>query len=132
MTLIFNGIMQSPSALPGFWIFMYRVSPLTYWVGGMAAAMLWGRQIECTASEANVFDPPAGQTCGAYLAPYLAQAPGQLQNPDATANCRYCALSSANQFLGGVNIEWSDRWRDFGLMWVYIGFNVMMAIFLYW
>lgn len=26
MTLIFNGVMQPPNALPGFWIFMYRVS----------------------------------------------------------------------------------------------------------
>ncbi|KAK6406183.1 hypothetical protein LTR95_018691, partial [Oleoguttula sp. CCFEE 5521] len=45
MTLIFNGVMQSPSALPGFWIFMYRVSPLTYWVGGIAAALLHGRAV---------------------------------------------------------------------------------------
>ena len=29
MTLTFNGVFQSPQALPGFWIFMYRVSPLT-------------------------------------------------------------------------------------------------------
>ena len=27
MSLIFNGVMQPPNALPGFWIFMYRVSP---------------------------------------------------------------------------------------------------------
>lgn len=35
MTLIFNGVMQTPDALPGFWVFMYRVSPLTYWVAGI-------------------------------------------------------------------------------------------------
>ncbi|KAK4949281.1 hypothetical protein LTR10_011898 [Elasticomyces elasticus] len=29
MTLVFNGVMQPPNALPGFWIFMFRVSPLT-------------------------------------------------------------------------------------------------------
>lgn len=29
MTLTFNGVFQTPTALPGFWIFMYRVSPLT-------------------------------------------------------------------------------------------------------
>jgi ATP-binding cassette, subfamily G (WHITE), member 2, PDR len=27
MMTLFNGVLQSPSALPGFWIFMYRVSP---------------------------------------------------------------------------------------------------------
>jgi ATP-binding cassette, subfamily G (WHITE), member 2, PDR len=34
LTLIFNGVTQSPDALPGFWIFMYRVGPLTYLVSG--------------------------------------------------------------------------------------------------
>ncbi|KAK3676172.1 hypothetical protein LTR78_003922 [Recurvomyces mirabilis] len=132
MTLIFNGVMQSPSALPGFWIFMYRVSPLTYWVGGMADAMLYGRPVQCSSDETSVFNPPSGQTCGSYMAAYLTQAPGTLQNPDATSDCQYCALRSANQFLAGVNISWADRWRDFGLMWVYVGFNVMGVIFLYW
>ncbi|KAK5118312.1 hypothetical protein LTR62_002825 [Meristemomyces frigidus] len=132
MTLIFNGVMQSPTALPGFWIFMYRVSPLTYWVGGMADAMLYGRNIVCSAGETSVFNPPSGETCGQYLSAYLTTAPGTLQNPSATADCAYCSLRSANQFLAGVNISWTDRWRDFGLMWVYVGFNVMGVIFLYW
>jgi len=132
MTLIFNGVMQSPQALPGFWIFMYRVSPLTYWVGGMADAMLYGRRIDCSMGETSIFQPPSGQTCGQYLDRYLRTASGTLQNPQATSDCAYCALSSANQFLSSVNIKWSDRWRDFGLMWVYIGFNVVAAIFLYW
>jgi len=26
MSILFNGVLQPPSALPGFWIFMYRVS----------------------------------------------------------------------------------------------------------
>jgi ABC-type multidrug transport system ATPase subunit len=29
LMLTFNGVFQPPQALPGFWIFMYRVSPLT-------------------------------------------------------------------------------------------------------
>lgn len=29
LCLSFNGVFQPPNALPGFWIFMYRVSPLT-------------------------------------------------------------------------------------------------------
>ena len=27
MMILFCGVLQSPTALPGFWIFMYRVSP---------------------------------------------------------------------------------------------------------
>ena len=132
MTLIFNGVMQSPTALPGFWIFMYRVSPLTYWIAGMADAMLGGRAVQCAADEVSVFNPPAQQTCGQYLQAYLKTAPGTLQNPDATSDCKYCALNNADQFLAGVNIYYSERWRNFGLVWVYVAFNVVAAVWLYW
>jgi ABC-type multidrug transport system permease subunit len=27
MMTLFNGVLQAPNSLPGFWIFMYRVSP---------------------------------------------------------------------------------------------------------
>lgn len=132
MSLIFNGVMQSPQALPGFWIFMYRVSPLTYWVGGIAGTMLHGRQVECSSTEASIFNPPAGQTCQQYLAPYLAQAEGKLQNPSDTSQCRYCSLSNADQFLAGSGISWNARWRDFGLMWAYIVFDIAGAVVLYY
>lgn len=132
MSILFNGVLQSPNALPGFWIFMYRVSPFTYWIAGIVATMLHGRQVECTELETQIFDPPSGQTCGAYLAPLASQAAGTLQNPDATSNCQYCAYKVADQFLAGSRIFWSQRWRNFGLMWVYIIFNIAMAVFVYY
>ncbi|KAI4732022.1 putative ABC multidrug transporter [Aureobasidium sp. EXF-10728] len=132
MSLTFNGVMQSPTALPGFWIFMYRVSPFTYWIGGIVAAQLHGKTIQCSAVETSIFNPPAGQTCGQYLADYLRTAPGTLQNPGATSNCAYCALSNADQFLAGSNISYSQVWRNFGVFWAYIGFNIFFAVFLYW
>lgn len=132
MSLIFNGVMQTPNALPGFWIFMYRVSFFTYWVAGMAAAMLHDRPITCSASEVSIFQPPTGQTCGEYMAPFLQQAPGSLQNPQATSDCNYCQLSVADTFLEGSNIQWDERWRNFGLLFVYIGFNIAATVFLYW
>ncbi|KAK5728106.1 hypothetical protein LTR17_012206 [Elasticomyces elasticus] len=132
MTLVFNGVMQPPNALPGFWIFMFRLSPLTYWVSGMASTMLHGRSIDCSPTEASTFDPPAGQTCQQYLAAYLSTAPGTLQNPDASSQCRYCSLSNADQLLAISGIAWSDRWRNLGLMWVYISFNIGGAVMLYY
>lgn len=132
MSLIFNGVMQSPTALPGFWIFMYRVSPFTYWIAGIAATEGAGRQINCSATETSVFNPPPGQTCGEYLAPYLSQAPGTLQNPGATANCQYCQLSNTDQFLAASNIYYSERWRNFGLVWAYVLFNIFVAVITYY
>ena len=66
------------------------------------------------------------------MAPYLTTAPGVLQNPTATSQCRYCALAFADQFLTSVGISWTERWRNFGLMWAYVAFNVAGAVFLYY
>lgn len=132
MSLIFNGVMQPPQALPGFWIFMYRVSFFTYWVAGMAAAMLHSRQVTCSDVELSVFQPPAGQTCGQWMESYLTTAPGTLTNPDATADCAYCQTSVADTFLAGSNIYWSQRWRNFGFLFAYIVFNIAVAVLVYW
>ncbi|KAB5578676.1 ATP-binding cassette transporter ABC1 [Coniochaeta sp. 2T2.1] len=132
MSILFNGVLQSPTALPGFWIFMYRVSPFTYWIAGICATMLHGRPVQCTPAETSQFNPPSGQTCGQYLSAYLETAPGFLQNPDATANCQYCPLRSSDQFLAASNIYYSERWRNFGLVWAYVFFNIAVAVLTYW
>lgn len=132
MSAIFSGVLQTPSALPGFWIFMYRVSPFTYWIGGIVSTALHGREITCSKRETSIFDPPDGQTCQEYLAPFLKQAPGQLQNANATEECRYCTLSTADQYLAGSQIYWSERWRNYGIFWAFIVFNIFMAIVLYY
>ncbi|KAM0285091.1 hypothetical protein ACHAO9_008922 [Fusarium lateritium] len=128
MSLTFCGVLQPPTALPGFWIFMYRVSPFTYWVAGIVSTELAGRAIECSVDETSIFDPPSGQTCGEYMADFLSAAPGQLQNPDATAQCQYCSLTNADQFMAGSNIYYSERWRNFGIVWAYIAFNIFIAV----
>jgi len=132
MMTLFNGVLQSPDALPGFWIFMYRVSPFTYWVAGIVATQVHERPVNCSPREVSVFSPPAGQTCGEYLAPYLQVAPGTLQNPDATVDCQYCSLSNADQFAAQSNIYWSTKWRDYGIFWAFIVFNAFIAVLTYW
>lgn len=104
MALVFNGVMQAPDALPGFWIFMYRVSPLTYLIAGITATGLHGRAIECAREELSVFNPPSGMTCGDYLSSYLRVSPGRLYNPTATQGCQFCQLQNADQYLAGSNI----------------------------
>ncbi|PWY90711.1 hypothetical protein BO70DRAFT_328580 [Aspergillus heteromorphus CBS 117.55] len=132
LSLIFNGVMQPPDALPGFWIFMWRVSPLSYYIGGIAATALHGRPIVCSTSELSTFNPPSGQTCGQYLADYLTTATGELYNYNATENCEYCSLRSADQYLAGREIFWDERWRNYGIFWVYIVFNIFAASVFYW
>ena len=132
LSLTFNGVIQTPDALPGFWIFMYRVSPLTYLVSGILSVGLHGRPAICSPNELSVFDPPSGQTCGQYLKAYLRTASGHLIDQNATARCQYCPLSTADQFLASVSSSWDTRWRNFGLIWAYIAFNIVMTFVLYY
>ncbi|PWY83072.1 ATP-binding cassette transporter [Aspergillus sclerotioniger CBS 115572] len=132
MALTFNGVMQPPQALPGFWIFMYRVSPLTYLIAGITATGLHGRGIQCSNEEMSVFNPPSGQTCGQYMSQYLQVAPGQLYNPTATQDCQYCQLQNADQYLASSEIYYSQRWRNFGIGWAYVGFNILGTVALYY
>ncbi|KAK9429132.1 ABC-2 type transporter-domain-containing protein [Lipomyces doorenjongii] len=132
LCLIFCGVLVSPSAMPGFWIFMYRVSPFTYLVDAMLSVGVANTQVHCSDIELLSFDPTVNLTCGEYMAPYMSNAGGQIMNPNATSACRFCSVASTNTFLASVSSSYSHRWRNFGFMWVYIVFNLFGAIFLYW
>ncbi|KUJ08928.1 ABC-transporter [Mollisia scopiformis] len=132
LILTFNGVFQTPQALPGFWIFMYRVSPLTYLVSAIASTGLSGREITCASNELAIMQPPAGDTCGDYLQAYASLAGGRIYNPDALSNCQYCPESNADQFLTSVDISYSTRWRNYGIGFAYIFFNIFMAVMLYY
>ncbi|KAG4026890.1 hypothetical protein MFRU_035g00420 [Monilinia fructicola] len=132
LTLTFNGVFQPPQALPGFWIFMYRVSPLTYLVSAIASTGLSGRKVTCSTNELAIMQPPAGDSCRTYLQSYATTAGGSIYNPDAMSDCQYCSSSNADQFLSSVAISYSTRWRDYGIMFAYIVFNIFMAVLLYY
>lgn len=53
----------------------------------------------CADDEYARFPPPAGQTCEAYMAPYVAQAPGYLLDPSSTTECAYCQVRLGNTVL---------------------------------
>lgn len=71
-------------------------------------------------------------TCQQYMGPFIKRAGGYLSNPDATSNCGFCQMSSTDTYLAMVSSYFSDAWRNFGLMWVYIAFNIAGAVFIYW
>ncbi|KAK7683570.1 hypothetical protein QCA50_013408 [Cerrena zonata] len=126
--MIFCGVLQ-PYQLLSWWRWMYRVSPYTYLVEGLLGQAVGKREIVCSPVEFAIVSPPSGQTCKAFLEPFITFAGGYLNNPEATANCQYCAFRNADQFLlQGFNIQYAHRWRNIGLFMVFTVFNVA-AIF---
>ncbi|KLJ11567.1 ATPase [Blastomyces silverae] len=131
LCLLFCGVLATPEQLPRFWIFMYRISPFTYLVSGMLSAGISNTNVTCADNEYLHFDPVNG-TCGEYLESYTSTMGGYLEVEMATSGCSFCPIKDTNVFLSAVSSSYSDIWRNFGLMWVFIIVNISAACLLYW
>ncbi|OJJ70038.1 hypothetical protein ASPBRDRAFT_56781 [Aspergillus brasiliensis CBS 101740] len=129
--ITFCGILVKKISLPGFWIFMYYVSPFTWLASGLLSTGVANAQIECAPNEYVKFLPPGGQSCGSYMASYISLSGGYLIDPRNTEHCQFCPLSNTNDYLSTVNIRFDDRWRNFAIVLVYVVFNVGAALAVY-
>ena len=111
---------------------MYHVSPFTYLVGAVLSVGLADAHVRCSEIELLHFDPVPGTSCEAYMSTFMETSMGYLTNPDATEDCTYCALDTADGFLRSFGIRYEDRWRNFGIIWVFVAFNIAGAFFFYW
>ncbi|KAJ5096799.1 ABC multidrug transporter C [Penicillium angulare] len=132
LCLIFCGVLATPSQMPGFWIFMYRVSPFTYLVSAMLSTGVSGTVATCGDVEYVTLQPPSNQTCYQYMETYIDAFGGYLKDKDATSDCAFCTIDNTDTYLAQVGSYFSDAWRNFGFMWIYIIFNIFMAVFIYW
>ncbi|KAK3711294.1 ATP-binding cassette transporter snq2 [Vermiconidia calcicola] len=98
-------------------------------IGGVLAATLDGIPVQCTEDEAAHFDSPPGQTCSQYAGDFAQTAGGYLLNPGATSDCQYCQYSVGNQYLASLNIQASEKWRDFGIFLMFVFTNWMLVYF---
>ncbi|KAK1690168.1 ABC-2 type transporter-domain-containing protein [Colletotrichum godetiae] len=132
MCLLFCGVLASPAAMPGFWIFMYRVSPFTYLLSSILSTGLANSKVTCSTNEYIHFDPPNNQTCENYMEGYMNAMGGYIKNPSATSDCQFCTIADTNVFLKSISANFDNRWRDFGIGMVYIVVNIVAALGLYW
>ncbi|KAH7139880.1 ABC transporter ABCl1 [Dactylonectria estremocensis] len=132
LCLIFCGVLVSPDNLPKFWIFMYWVSPFAYLVSGVLSAAIANTNVVCADNELLSFKPINGTTCGEYMASHIDQAGGYLMDEMATAECVYCPMSDTNKYLKSVSANYEHRWRNYGILWIYVLFNIAAALLVYW
>ncbi|CAI7589433.1 hypothetical protein PCG10_001645 [Penicillium crustosum] len=132
LCISFCGILVKKVSLPGFWTFMYYVSPFTWLASGLLSTGVANTEIVCASNEYVKFLPTAGQSCGEYMASYISSSGGYLVDMGNTEHCEFCQLSNTNEYLSTVNIRYEDRWRNFGIVLVYIVFNAVGALGVYW
>ncbi|CAN3362511.1 protein Snq2p [Diutina catenulata] len=128
----FAGVVQPKDLMPGFWLFMYRVSPYTYYIGNLVSALLHKRPIRCAMKEMAQFSPPPDQTCGEFMKDYIADYGGYIDDPGSTDLCHYCSYSNADQYLAGIGVSYGYIWRNVGFFFIYFFFNMFLAMVLYW
>nr|AET72446.1 ATP-binding cassette transporter ifT1 [Cordyceps fumosorosea] len=131
LCLIFCGVLANENSLPGFWHWMLTVSPFRYMISGMLAVAVANTDVVCADNEIVTLQPLGG-TCIEYLGAYIDKVGGKVLNENATQDCQFCTISDTNTYLAGVNSYYKDRWRNFGILWVYVIFNIFAALFIYW
>lgn len=133
---LFAGVLSPPSQLPTFWRgWMYHLDPFRYFMEGVITTALDPVTISCRSDDFLRFYAPPGQTCEQYGQGFLNLAGvGYINNGNATGNtlCEYCSFATGKQFL--ETLEWSIdyRWRDFGILLGYLGFNVLICLYFVW
>ncbi|KAG5727434.1 Brefeldin A resistance protein [Termitomyces sp. T112] len=128
--IMFNGVLQPFRAL-GWWKWMYHLSPYTYLIEGLFGQAIGHQELQCSAVEYVQLNPPSGMTCAQYMNNFIALAGGYLTNPDATSDCNFCSVRSSDQFLASnFNIFYSHRWRNIGIMFAFIAFNIFCTYIL--
>ncbi|WFD34805.1 hypothetical protein MCUN1_001649 [Malassezia cuniculi] len=136
--LIFCGVVQPPANLPYFWRkWMFPLSPFTYIIEGLMGDALHGEPVRCTESEFSRIIPPAGQTCAQYLGNFSMEL-GSPENgmgyfrdaPDGNG-CDFCSMRYGEEFLTGIQLSSSNRYRNIGILIAYIAFGYicMFALF---
>ncbi|KAL2132058.1 hypothetical protein VTI74DRAFT_4260 [Chaetomium olivicolor] len=113
----FCGVVVPYEAMQPFWKYwLYYLDPFHYLVGGLLGTILWDVQVKCKPEEFTSFDPPAGQTCGGYMADFLGSNAGYIENGNATAACRYCPYETGADYAKMFNLnEKYYTWRDTGI-----------------
>ncbi|KAF4971476.1 hypothetical protein FSARC_1704 [Fusarium sarcochroum] len=132
LAFFFCGVLASADAMPGFWIFLYRASPLSYWISAVLSTGIANVNVECASNEYTLLNLPDNQTCGDYMEDYISRMGGYLLDGATTEECQYCRMRDTNVFLAGMDSDYADRWRNFGIGWVYVVFNIFAALAFYY
>ncbi|KAE8538371.1 hypothetical protein D1P53_004724 [Cryptococcus gattii VGV] len=118
---MFCGVLVPYDQMTAFWRYwMYYLDPFQYLIGGLISRALWDVEVKCENDEYAIFDPPEGMTCQSYMSAFLSEAPGYLNNPNATSHCEYCVISKGSDYLKALNLEKVDGWRDIALTFLFV------------
>ncbi|KAG0094059.1 hypothetical protein BGZ92_009267 [Podila epicladia] len=126
---LFCGVVVPYASMPKFWrSWLYWLNPYHYLVEGLVTTQLYNVEVRCAPLEFNILQPPVGQTCGQFMEAFLENAAGYINNPTAVADCQYCQYTKGQEFYQTLNMDIAHRWRNLGIMCLYLLSNVMIIV----
>ncbi|OQE46403.1 hypothetical protein PENCOP_c001G07055 [Penicillium coprophilum] len=128
----FCGVVVPYAAMPHFWqSWMYWLTPFQYLLEGLIGTITHDVPVRCIEREESHFSPPPGMTCQQYAGSYVAKAGGYVRDA-ANGMCAYCQYSDGGQYAKSINVFYSHKWRDYGILWGYIIFNFALVFAFSW
>lgn len=126
---LFCGISISKSAMPKFWRkWMYELNPLTRVVSGYLVNEMHDLVVTCAPEEYYVFVPAQNQTCNQWAGAFIQRSGGYLLDPNAVSSCSYCQYRVGDEYLNTLDLQFSHRYRDLGIMIAFICSNVIIIV----
>ncbi|CCG82129.1 putative ABC transporter [Taphrina deformans PYCC 5710] len=125
--IAFCGVLSPPSAMPYFWRnFMYPLTPFHYLLESLLTLVEHDNVVRCATNEFARFTPVNGQTCQQYAGLFVRTVGGYLNDPTTTGECEYCQYANGDEYTAGLQVYWGHRWRNYGIFWAYILFNIFL------
>lgn len=111
---------------------MYPLTPFHYLLEAFLTLVEHLQPIRCSPNEFGIFTPANGQTCAQYADSFVQQAGGYFLDPAATNSCSYCQYANGDDYTRGLNVFWTHLWRNYGIFWGFIVFNIIMIYVITW
>ncbi|KAL9601195.1 MAG: hypothetical protein Q9219_002695 [cf. Caloplaca sp. 3 TL-2023] len=128
----FCGVVVPFAALPHFWqSWMYYLTPFRYILDGFLGVAVHNRPVKCQSSEFARFPAPPGQTCESYTQDFISMAGGYVQT-GVNGICEFCQYKNGDEFAKGFNIEYGNKWIDYGVTFAFCGFNFFVVFVASW
>ncbi|KAJ1927065.1 ATP-binding cassette transporter snq2 [Tieghemiomyces parasiticus] len=125
---LFCGVTIPYLQMPAFWRrWVYWINPYKYYIEGVISNDLYDMKITCEEDEYLKFDPPSGNTCYEYAKEFLSVGPGYIRNLNDTSSCEYCPFKVGQEFTDNLSWEYSNKWRNFGILFAFVGFNLIVT-----
>ncbi|KAJ5843840.1 Brefeldin A resistance protein [Penicillium chrysogenum] len=128
----FCGVVVPYPALPHFWqSWMYWLTPFHYLLEGLVGVITHNVPVRCIDREESRFSTPAGMNCQDYAGSFAEKAGGYVRDA-GNGMCSFCQYSTGNQYAKSLNVFYSHKWRDYGILWAYIIFNFALVFAFSW